>query len=109
MFWTLQHHCLTLGLSSTNGKQTMQTTLEHSELDAVEAVAEELAAMPTRDLIDLAMGSPGCDALTVALVDRLESYAEELNRMEDAMSAAGLMARQQPGNVVDMRTRQPLV
>lgn len=84
----------------------MQTTLKHIELEAVEAAAEELAAMPTQDLIDRAMSAPGCDTLTVALVDRLETYIEELDRLEDALRAAGLLPRKQPGKVVDLRTRQ---
>ena len=87
-------------------KQTMQTALEPAELWAIEAAAEELAAMPTRDLIDRAMSAPGCDTLTVALVDRLESYIEELDSMEDALRAAGLLPRKQPGKVVDLRSRQ---
>lgn len=86
----------------------MQATLEHAELWAIEVAAEELSAMPTRDLIDRAMSAPGCDTLTVALVDRLESYIEELDRMEDALRAAGLLPRKQPGKVVDLRTRRTL-
>ena len=86
----------------------MQTTLKHAELEAVQAASEQLAAMPTRDLIDHAMSTTSCDAITVALIDRLESYMEELDRMEDALCAAGLMPRKQPGKVIDLRTRQTL-
>ena len=62
----------------------MQTTLKHAELEAVEAASEQLAAMPTRDLIEHAISTTttSCDAITVALIDRLESYMEELDRME---------------------------
>ena len=84
----------------------MQTALKHPELEAVEEAAEELAAMPTRALIDRAMSAPGCDTLTVALIDRLESYIEELDCMEDALRDAGLMPRKQRGKVIYLRTRQ---
>ena len=83
----------------------MQTTIKHPEL---EAAAEELGLMPTRDLIGRAMSAPGCDMLTVALIDRLESYIEELDFMEDALRAAGLMPRTQHGKVIDLLTRRTL-
>lgn len=84
----------------------MLVTLE--ELETIEAAVEELVLMPTRDLIDHAMSTTSCDAITVALVDRLERYIEELDRMEDELRAAGRMPRKQPGKVIDLRTRQTL-
>ena len=109
----------------------MQTTLTHPELwaieatadeleaaieaqgiedlkAAIEAAAEELAAMPTRDLIDRAMSAPGCNTLTVALIDRLERYIDALDGTDDALRAAGLMPPKKPGKVIDLRTRQTL-
>ena len=44
----------------------------------------------------------------MVLLDRLESYAAEIDRMEDAMRAAGLLVRKQVGKVVDLRTRRLL-
>lgn len=75
----------------------------------VESVAYQLAALPTDELIDLAMIEPGWNPLMAALVDRLEHYAEELERLEDELRAAGRLPRKQPGKVVDLSTRRTLV
>jgi hypothetical protein len=86
----------------------MQTTLEPAELEAVEAAVDELTGVSTRDLIDRAMSEPAWNPLMVALVDRLECYAEEIDHMEDELRAAGRLPRKQPGKVIDLRTRRTL-
>ena len=92
---------------STNTNRTMQTTTEHgTETDF--DTTETLCGMPTCELIEHAWNTPVLNPLVVALLDRLETYAAEIDRMEDLMRAAGLMARKQPGKVVDLRTGQTL-
>ena len=92
---------------STNTNRTMQTTSEHGTVTDFDTT-ETLCGMPISELIEHAWNTPELNPLTVALLDRLETYAAEIDRMEDAMRAAGLMPRKQPGKVVDLRTRRPL-
>lgn len=87
----------------------MQTTIEQAELEDVEAAVDELAGISTQDLIDRAMSEPGCNPIMLVLADRLWWYAEEIDRMEDVLRAAGRLPRKQPGKVVDLRTRRTLI
>lgn len=64
--------------------------------------------MPTQDLIDLTMNTAGCDAIKVALVGRLESYRQKMDRMEDVMRAGDLLLRKHSGKVIDLHTRHTL-
>lgn len=98
----------TIGLMSTNTIHTMQTTSEHGTATDFETITEALTGMPTCELIEHAWNTPELSPLTVVLLDRLESYAAEIDRMEDAMRAAGLLVRKQVGKVVDLRTRRLL-
>ncbi len=84
----------------------MQTTSEHITADVVDATTKVLTSMHTCELMEQALNTPELSPNTVALLDRLASYAAEIDRMEDAMRAAGLMPRKQCGKVVDMRTRR---
>ena len=93
---------------STNTNTTMQTTSEHGTATDVGIITEALTGMHTCELMEHAWNTPELSPLTVALLDRLETYAAEIDRMEDLMRAAGLMPRKQPGKVVDLRTRQTL-
>ena len=86
----------------------MQTTSEHGTATDFDAITQALTGMPTCELIEHAWNTPELNPLTVALLDRLETYAAEIDRMEDIMRAAGLMPRKQPGKVIDLRTRQTL-
>jgi len=92
---------------STNTNRTMQTTTEHgTETDF--DTTETLCGMPTCELIEHAWNTPVLNPLVVALLDRLESYAAEIARMEDSMRAAGLMPRKQSGKVFYLRPRRAL-
>lgn len=93
---------------STNTNRIMQTLSELMAGADFDTTTETLASMPTSELLEQGWNSPELNPLTVALLDRLETYAAEIDRMEDAMRAAGLMPRKQPGKVVDLRTRRPL-
>ncbi|MBA4061366.1 MAG: hypothetical protein C0470_13520 [Verminephrobacter sp.] len=93
---------------STNTNRTMQTTTELMTAADFDTTTEALASMPISELLEHGWNSPELNPLTVALLDRLETYAAEIDRMEDVMRAAGLMPRKQPGKVVDLRTRRPL-
>jgi len=93
---------------STNTITAMQTTSEHGTATDVGTITEPLFGMHISALMEHAWNTPELSPLTVALLDRLESYAAEIDRMEDAMRAAGLLVRRQPGKVVDLRTRRPL-
>ena len=93
---------------STNTIHTMQTSSEHGNATDFDTITEALTGMPTCELIEHAWNTPELSTLTVVLLDRLESYAAEIDRMEDAMRAAGLLVRKQVGKVVDLRTRRLL-
>lgn len=93
---------------STNTKRTMQTTSEHGTVTDFDTTTEALGSMPTCELLEHGWNSPELNPLIVALLDRLETYAAEIDRIEDAMRAAGLVPRKQPGKVVDLRTGQTL-
>ena len=93
---------------STNTNCAMQTPSEHGAATDFDTTTETLVGMPTCELIEHAWNTPEVNPLIVALLDRLETYAAEIDRMEDAMRAAGLMPRKQPGKVVDLRTGQTL-
>ena len=93
---------------STNTIHTMQTTSEHGNATDFDTITEALTGMPTCELIEHAWNTPELSSLTVVLLDRLETYTAEIDRMEDVMRAAGLMPRKQPGKVVDLRTRRLL-
>lgn len=97
-----------MGVMSTNTKHAMQTTSELMTAADFDATTEALTGMPISELMEHAWGAPELSPLTVALLDRLASYADEIDRMEDAMRAAGLMPRKQPGKVVNMHTRRTL-
>lgn len=73
-----------------------------------DTTTETLASMPASELMELSWNSPELNPLTVALLDRLESYAAGIDRMEDAMRAAGLMPRKQSGKVFYLRPRRAL-
>ena len=94
---------------STNTNRTMQTTSEHGTATDFYTTTETLANMPTSELMEHGWNSPELNPLTVALLDRLKSQADEIDRMEDVLRAAGLLTRKQPGKEVDMRTRRALI
>lgn len=73
-----------------------------------ETEVEQLTVLDTRELIERAWGTADLNPLMVALVDRLECYADEIGHMEDELCAAGRMPRKQPGKVVDLLTRRTL-
>ncbi|WP_143218323.1 MULTISPECIES: hypothetical protein [unclassified Acidovorax] len=87
----------------------MQTTSEHGTVTDFDTTTETLATMPTGELMEHGWTSPELTPLTVALLDRLELYADEIGRLEDELRAAGRMPRKQPGKVVDLRTRRALI
>jgi hypothetical protein len=90
---------------STNTIHTMQTTSEQGTATDFDTITEALTGMPTCELIEHAWNTPELSPITVTLLDRLESYAAEIDRMSDAMRTAGLLPRKQPGKVVYLRAQ----
>ncbi len=93
---------------STNTIHTMQTTSEHGTATDFDAITQALTGIPTCELIEHAWNTPELSPLTVALLNRLESYAAEIDSMGVAMRAAGLMPLKQPGKVVYLHSRRAL-
>ena len=92
---------------STNTKRTMQTTSEHGTVTDFDTT-ETLCGMPTCELMEHDWNSPEMTPLTVALLAHLESYAQEMERLEDELRGARGLPHKQPGKVVDLRTGQTL-
>lgn len=86
----------------------MQTSSEHGAATDVDITTETLVGMPTCELMEHGWNSPELTPLTVALLARLESYAQEMERLEDELRGARGVPRKQPGKVVDLRTGQTL-
>ena len=93
---------------STNAITPMQTTSEHGTAADVGTITQALTGMHTSELMEHAWNTPELSPVTLALLDRLETYAAEIDRMEDLMRAAGLLVRKQPGKVIDLRRRHSL-
>ena len=93
---------------STNTNCAMQTPSEHGAATDFDTTTETLVGMPTCELMEHDWNSPEMTPLTVALLARLESYAQEMERLEDELRGARGLPHKQPGKVVDRRTGQTL-
>lgn len=87
------------------------TATADQDFDHLEAEIEleQFAGLDTQELIAQALDAGTVPyALVLVLVDRLESYAEEVDSLESALRTAQGLAPRKPGKVVDLHTRRTL-
>jgi len=76
--------------------------------DHAEAQAEHIATLPTDELMNEAMQAPDASPLTVALIDHLESYAQELEALENEVRMLRGLPSRERCQVIELHTRRPV-